>query len=191
MYQPRIIEAHLERCPWRERGSDGKHMRLLSLTYFLLEKVYRIPHENLTISALNNRLNSLERLPEYQISTIPEYNVDSVADLIPQNKVFNRALFVLALYGWQGSKATDDKLQFPECPDCFRKIVLKKQDINKIDVKKEHRTYCPWINKISQASDHAGWELVSILHTKPERRPSHTSVADRFSFVKKMLARID
>ena len=165
-------------------------MKLLSLTHFL-EKIYRIPHEKLTLSALNYRLNSLEQLPEYQISTVPEYNVDSVVDLIPQNKVFSRALFVLALYGWQGSEATDEKLQFPECQDCFRKIVLKKQDVNEIDVKKEHRTFCPWVNKFSQKSDHAGWELVSILHTKPERKPSHFSVADRFSSVKKMLARME
>jgi len=98
----------------------------------------------------------------------------------------NKVAFMMALFGWQGHKheRLGTQLGSVSCHACFRVLglwIFKSKEVNeageevagavvdRLDVIKEHRDYCPWQNAKSQngknptktsTSSMAGWEIV-------------------------------
>jgi Rsm1-like len=128
---------------------------------------------------------------------------------IPTQPEINEVAFLMALFGWQGH--THDKLGEQlgsvSCQACFRVLGLwlfKSKEINeageevtgaamnKLDVIKVHRDYCPWQNATSQngqrssvissTSNLAGWEIIlRILKNDHHLRSSGERLGSRGS----------
>lgn len=95
----------------------------------------------------------------------------------------NKDALALSILGWEAE--TGHIKGLVTCSACFRRLGLwlfqkrksssltdtdemkdEAATITSLDVIREHRDYCPWINSASQNGDKPGWEiLVSVLRT--------------------------
>ena len=128
---------------------------------------------------------------------------------IPIQPEINKVAFLMALFGWQGYKhaTLGEQLGSVSCQACFRVLGLwlfKSKEVNeageevtgaamnKLDVVKEHRDYCPWQNAASQngqrasvissTSTLAGWEIIiRILKNDHHLRSSGERTGSRGS----------
>jgi hypothetical protein len=127
----------------------------------------------------------------------------------PIQPEINKVALLMALFGWQGHKhaTLGEQLGSVSCQACFRVLGLwlfKSKEVNeagdevtgaamnKLDVVKEHRDYCPWQNAASQngqrasvissTSTLAGWEIiVRILKNDHHLRSSGERTGSRGS----------
>jgi hypothetical protein len=141
----------------------------------------------------------------------PDFFARSSAQQIetPTKPEVNKVAFLMALFGWQGH--THDRLGIQldsvSCQACFRVLGLwlfKSKEVNeageevtgaamnKLDVVKEHRDYCPWRNAASQNGHRAsvisststltGWgTLLRILKNDHHIRTSGERLGSRAS----------
>jgi hypothetical protein len=121
----------------------------------------------------------------------------------------NKVAFLMALFGWQGHIHSQLGVQLGSvsCQACFRVLGLwlfKSKEVNdageevtgaamdRLDVVKEHRDYCPWQNAASQNGQRAsiisstgrlaGWEtILRILKNDHHLRTSSERVGSRAS----------
>jgi hypothetical protein len=126
----------------------------------------------------------------------------------PQPEV-NKVAFLMALFGWQGHTHNQlgAQLGSVSCQACFRVLGLwlfKSKEVNeageevtgaamnRLDLVKEHRDYCPWQNAASQngqraavissTSTLAGWEIIlRILKNDHHLRTSGERLGSRAS----------
>ena len=127
----------------------------------------------------------------------------------PTQPEVNKVAFLMALFGWQGHvhATLGDQIGSVSCQACFRVLGLwlfKSKEVNeageevtgaamnKLDVVKEHRDYCPWQNAASQngqrasvissTSTLAGWEIIiRILKNDHHLRSSGERTGSRGS----------
>ncbi len=126
----------------------------------------------------------------------------------PLRPEINKVAFLMALFGWQGHThgKLGEQLGSVSCQACFRVLGLwlfKSKEIseageevtraamNKLDIIKEHRDYCPWQNAASQngqrasaisTSTLAGWEIIlRILKNDHHLRSSGERLGTRGS----------
>jgi hypothetical protein len=164
-YKPLLSSGHTTKCPWSTRPAD--------IT------VLRLPPPLLSISTLISRLNSLTPIlssfpPADRILTpkpLPISLPTSLAD-------YDYRLLQAGITGWSGSLLGTRGLL--TCTTCHRRVGLwlfmesgKENDLGledePLDLIKEHKKYCPWINKDTQMMGMAGWEvLLSLL--EPRKR---------------------
>ncbi|KAI9718348.1 MAG: hypothetical protein M1835_004107, partial [Candelina submexicana] len=179
----KIIETgHHENCLWRRRGCN--------------ELIYRLPlvFAQSSLAAFRSRYDSLDALATIRRLTIViPRSFEGPRAVLPPPRDFNTPplheinphALVLALFGWQA----DSNATYPQatCISCFRRLGLWLYEpkevrttdehgnvastynppvLSTLNVVEEHRTYCPWVNAVSQCGQsprhgaQAGWQVL-------------------------------
>src|SRR5579859_4951858 len=165
-YKPLLSSGHRSKCPWSTRRAD--------------KTVLRLPPQHLSLPILTTRLQSLVPIlpflpPSERILTpkpLPISLPTSLAD-------YDHRLLQAGVTGWSGSLLGGTR-GLLTCATCHRRVGLwlftetaKDNELRweeePLDLIKEHKGYCPWVNKESQTRGMAGWEvLMSLL--EPRKR---------------------
>jgi len=166
-YKAVLSSGHTKKCPWATRSTE--------LT------ILRLPPTQLTLSSLTSRLKTLQ--PVLPFLPPPERLVGPKPlpiSLPSQFHEYDQRILQAAITGWSGSLLGGRGLF--TCSTCQRRIGLwlftspsssqsslhwEEEDL---DLVKEHKTYCPWINPSVQTGM-AGWEyLYALLEPKRETK---------------------
>ncbi|RPA72269.1 zf-C3HC-domain-containing protein [Ascobolus immersus RN42] len=168
-YQELIVTSHDESCQWRKRGCEDTiyHLPLakasnslppfLTRYHSLLPLTDSIP-PTLTYPTIDPPLTSLDitALTRF-LTSFPTHATNTINTTTP-----NGNALVLALFGWE---CEDPKIPLLHCSACFRRLGLwlfkadeggDEASVSKLDVKGEHRDYCPWANSTTQGGEE-GW----------------------------------
>ncbi|PVH84178.1 zf-C3HC-domain-containing protein [Cadophora sp. DSE1049] len=189
-----IVSSHDENCLWKKRGCDDSIFKLplnhppttiesLRKRYYeLLERSQTLPYPfNMRTPEGFDLELVLSYLPPgfFSSPASGEQSINPPADV-------NKVAFMMALFGWQGHKHERLGIQLGSvsCHACFRVLglwIFRSKEVNdageevagavvdRLDVVKQHRDYCPWQNPTSQngknptktsTSSMAGWEIV-------------------------------
>ncbi|KAH7397867.1 C3HC zinc finger-like-domain-containing protein [Cadophora sp. MPI-SDFR-AT-0126] len=194
-YVELIVSSHDESCLWKKRGCDDSIFKLpLNHPPTTIESLRERYHELLERSqTLPYPFNM--RTPEgfdleLVLSYLPPgfFSPRASGEQQPSNPPteVNKVAFMMALFGWQGHKheRLGTQLGSVSCHACFRVLglwIFRSKEVNdageevagavvdRLDVVKQHRDYCPWQNPKSQngknptrtsTSSMAGWEIV-------------------------------
>lgn len=165
-YKPFLSSGHTSKCPWSTRTAD--------------KTILRLSPQHLNLPSLTTRLQSLLPIlpslpPSERILTpkpLPVSLPTSLAD-------YDHRLLQADITGWSGSLLGSRGLL--TCATCHRRVGLwlftqPKNEDNELrweeeplDLVKEHKGYCPWVNKEVQTGGMTGWEvLMSLL--EPRKR---------------------
>ncbi|KAH7346543.1 C3HC zinc finger-like-domain-containing protein [Rhexocercosporidium sp. MPI-PUGE-AT-0058] len=193
-YVELIVTSHDENCLWRKRGCDDSIFKLplnhaattietLRERYNeLLERSQTLPYPfNMRTPEGFDLELVLKYLPTGFFNSPPGTDQTSNAPA-----EVNKVAFLMALFGWQGHAhdRLGTQLGSVSCHACFRVLglwIFRSKEVNdageevagavidRLDVVKQHRDYCPWQNPASQngkkpaktsTSSMAGWEIV-------------------------------
>ncbi|MCJ1400563.1 hypothetical protein MMC11_003769 [Xylographa trunciseda] len=205
-YASMIVSAHGEGCPWTRRGCDAS-IQHLNLTHPATSlEALRLRYEsfvNLKVR-LPTSLRSPPSLPLDDVSkhflSILHQSRDVIDTL--DNQELDKEALQLALFGWQAE--TEHDLKLATCNACFRRLGLwlylprenangdsgeREAIVSRLDLIEEHRSYCPWINGLSENGDTlstkktpesaglSGWEiLVKVIQNFRHISVNHSDV---------------
>ncbi|CZS92808.1 uncharacterized protein RAG0_03310 [Rhynchosporium agropyri] len=193
-YVELIVTSHDESCLWRQRGCDDSIFRLpLNHAPTTIEKL-RDRYNELLVRSQTLPYPFNMRTPEgFDLDLVlsylpPDFFVPpaSATQTSHAPAEVNKVAFMMALFGWQGHthERLGTQLGSVSCQACFRVLglwIFRSKEVNeageeiagavvdRLDVIKQHRDYCPWQNSASQngkkptkssTSSMAGWEIV-------------------------------
>jgi len=147
-YKALITSAHGDSCAWRRRGCDLA--------------IYRLP----LIAS------SMSRAYQRRLQTLRLEEMASLELVLPDSSLHgSEKANELARFGWEGSQ---DRTLL--CRLCFRRLGLwayvKEQAPRKLDVVREHLSYCPWISRQvshgSQGSEDIAWKYLKRVLASEE-----------------------
>jgi len=170
-YKPLLSSGHTNKCPWSTRATE--------LT------ILRLPPSQLTLPSLLSRLASLQSvlpfLPPSDRVVFPKPIPISLPSSLHD---YDHRLLQAAITGWSGSLIGDRGLLV--CSTCHRRVGLwlftsppssetsLHWDEEPLDLLKEHKSYCPWINSSVQTGM-AGWEYpFALFERKREGKRGRT-----------------
>ncbi|KAL5318664.1 hypothetical protein ACEPPN_013728 [Leptodophora sp. 'Broadleaf-Isolate-01'] len=193
-YVELIVTSHDENCLWRKRGCDDSIFKLPlnhapTTIETLRERYNELLERSQTLPYPFNMRNPEGFDLELVLSYLPPgfFNPPPVAEQMSNAPTeVNKVAFLMALFGWQGHthERLGPQLGSVSCHACFRVLglwIFKSKEVNdageevagavidRLDVVKQHRDYCPWQNQASQngkkpaktsTSSMAGWEIV-------------------------------
>ncbi|KAI9054283.1 hypothetical protein LZ554_001451 [Drepanopeziza brunnea f. sp. 'monogermtubi'] len=193
-YVELIITSHDESCLWRKRGCDDTIFKLpLNHAPTTIEALSKRYQELLQRSEHLPYLFNMRPPPELDLELVLSYlppaffsHPPSTGNTSSAPADINKVAFLMALGGWQGyvHERLGDQPASASCHACFRVLgfwIFKSKELNGageevrgaamncLDIRKQHRNYCPWSNPASQngqnpakssTSTMAGWEIV-------------------------------
>jgi hypothetical protein len=165
-YKPLLSEGHTKKCPWATRSTD--------LT------ILRLPPAQLTLPSLTTRLTSLQPILPFLPTSERVLTPQPLPISLPsQLHEYDHRLLQAGITGWSGSLLGNRGIL--HCSTCHRRVGLwlftsssstssLHWEEENLDLLKEHKSYCPWINSAVQTGM-AGWEyLFALLEPKRETK---------------------
>ena len=178
-YKPLLSSGHAKKCPWMNRSTE--------LT------ILRLPPTQLTLPSLIVRLTSLQQVLPFLPSPERVVTPKPLPISLPsQFHEYDHRILQAGITGWSGSLLGGRGIL--TCSTCHRRVGLwlftsassgdtsLHWEEENLDLIKEHKSYCPWINSAVQTGM-AGWEyLFALLEpTKREGKRERTEDEDDLS----------
>ncbi|KAL2069668.1 hypothetical protein VTL71DRAFT_14347 [Oculimacula yallundae] len=192
-YVELIVTSHDESCLWRQRGCDDSIFKLpLNHAPTTIEALRERYNELLARSQTLPYSFNMRTPEDFDLELVLSYLPPGFFNPPPTEQTnitpveVNKVAFMMALFGWQGHthERLGTQLGSVSCNACFRVLglwIFRSKEVNdtgeevagaamdRLDVVRQHRDYCPWQNPASQngkkpakssTSSMAGWEIV-------------------------------
>ena len=164
-YKPLLSSGHTSKCPWSTRTADPTILRLQP-------QFLNIPTLITRLQSLTPILSSLP--PAERLLTPKPLPISLPAGLAD----YDHRLLQCGVTGWSGSQLGTRGLL--TCTTCHRRVGLwlftettgdneLRWEEEQLDLVREHKRYCPWVNKETQTGGMPGWEVMMSM-LEPRKR---------------------